>query len=496
MDVLGLSSRCLLAGALAAQLAFLLERRGGRGFFKNWMLLLVGCGSLLAWTLPGALGAPVLAVLSVFAVLWFAWIFAAREGAVFASVGAALGACAFWWLHLLAVIGRVGQGFAGPFFAALLPLFLTLSCALVALALLQTEVRQARGRILVTLLLVWSGSAGLADWRLRSAWDYGPASLPQAANAPSSDSSAYEGMAVLRPKGARLYEVSRRRQSVPPVDGAAESLDRVDAYLKRQAYRSVFLNEGLKAARQGRLRAWDADKALEAFSLAAAGRVVPDYLSALGLLRAGPMTPERYGRLDALATFALHNKGGFEDVNKSQRIFEAFSGAYARFGDEERARFWLLRIDDLWPIYEKKIEASPIESLRDGEISGRLTLDGRPASSIRVGLFLETTSEVTNKTAYDLSSSVLPDSDGAFGFQTLASGLYHLRLLGSPEQLPDSAVIAGSPGLILLSQTHPIEALSPIAIERRLPGLEPLPGPPSEPAMPRAEPSRFRVLPR
>ena len=496
MEALGLFVRFLLAAALAAQLAWLLDRREGRGFLGNWLRLFIGCAALLAWTLPGGLGGPASAGLALFGVLWFAFAFESSLGAVFGAVGAGLGASASWWLELFAAIGRVGQGFAGPFFAALLPLFLTLSCALAALALLKPEVRQARGRLLALLLLAWSASAALADWRLRSAWDYGPVSLAQAAGVAASDKSAVESLAALRPKGVKPYEVSQRRKAVGQVDAAAESLERVDRYLKERGYRSLFLNEGLQAARQGRLRAFDCEKALEAFSLAVPGRVVPDYLSALGLLRAGPMTPERYGRLDALASVALHGKGGFEDVNKSQRIFEAFSGAYARFGDEERARFWLLRIDDLWPIYEKKIEASPIEIMRDGEISGRLTLDGRPASGILVGLFLESTSEVTKKTVFDLSSGVYPDSDGVFHFRTLASGRYHLELLGSPEQLPVSAVIDGNPGLILLSESHPLEQLPTIAVVRRLPGMQPLPGPPSETALPRAEPGRFRVLPR
>ena len=187
----------------------------------------------------------------------------------------------------------------------------------------------------------------------------------------------------MRPKGVKPCGVAAP-EGGGAVDAAAESLERVDRYLKERGYRNLFLNEGLQAARQGRLRAFDCEKPWRP-SRWPSGRVVPDYLSALGLLRAGPMTP---GATDGstLASVALHGKGGFEDVNKSQRIFEAFSGAYARFGDEERARFWLLRIDDLWPIYEKKIEASPIEIMRDGDLGA--PHPGRPpASGILVGLF-------------------------------------------------------------------------------------------------------------
>ena len=119
-------------------------------------------------------------------------------------------------------------------------------------------------------------------------------------------------------------------------------------------------------------------------------------------------------------------------------------------------------MENLWPINEKKVEVTPLQSLRNGVVQGTLLIDGRPASSVRVGLFLETTSEVTKKTTYVLSVSAFPDSDGNFAFRYLGSGRYHLELQGTPEQLRGD--ILGSPGIIELSEAAPLARLAPIRI--------------------------------
>ena len=129
-------------------------------------------------------------------------------------------------------------------------------------------------------------------------------------------------------------------------------------------------------------------------------------------------------------------------------------------------------MSNLWPINDKKMEVSPLQSLRSGAVWGRVLIDGRPASSVRVSLFLETDSEVTGKRTYSLSAGAYPDSEGAFAFRYLGSGRYHLELMGTAEQLRGE--ILGNPGLIELSEHSPSARLGAIRIfPRGLPAGEP-----------------------
>ena len=50
------------------------------------------------------------------------------------------------------------------------------------------------------------------------------------------------------------------------------------------------------------------------------------------------MTAQRYAKLEQLAAATGRRVEGFEKGSDAQRIFEGFSAAYARFGDEVKAR--------------------------------------------------------------------------------------------------------------------------------------------------------------
>jgi hypothetical protein len=332
-----------------------------------------------------------------------------------------------------------------------------------AAACLHPDFRGARLRVLAALLLAWAVPTALAEWRLRSAWDFGPETLAQAAGVPPAAAAAQVEAAVLRPSaGGAAFRWERRTQAAEGVDASPENLERLTAYLKEHGHRSVFARQALAAVRRGWLLWWDADRALEAAALRVPGRCAPDYRMALALIAAGPLTPARYGMLARLDAGAAASPDGFEDVSRAQLAFEAFSAAFARFDDEPRAQYWLNRVGNLWPINDKKVEVTPLQSLRSGAVYGAVLIAGRPASSLRVGLFLETTSEVTKKTTYSLSASAFPDSDGNFAFRYLGSGRYHLELQGTPEQLRGD--ILGSPGIIEFSESSPLARLASIRI--------------------------------
>lgn len=384
-------------------------------------------------------------------------------GAGLALLSSAEGYCAWRWVPMIAAIGRLGTGFAGQSLAAGLPLALGVSLALTAAACLHPELRGVRLRVAAALLLAWAAPTALAEWRLRSAWGFGPETLGEAAGVPAASAARQVEVAVLRRSAAGAsFRWERRTQAAEGVDASSESLERLAAYLKEHGHRGVFARQALAAVRRGWLLWWDADRALEAASLGVPGNYAPDYRTALALIAAGPLTPERFVILKRLHEVAVSSPAGFEDVNGAQLAFEAFSAAFARFDDEPRAQYWLGRVGNLWPINEKKVEVTPLQSLRGGLVQGTLLIDGRPASSVRVGLFLETTSEVTKKTKFSLSAGAFPDSDGNFRFEHLGGGRYHLELQGTPEQMRGD--ILGSPGPIELSEASFVARLGPVRI--------------------------------
>lgn len=387
----------------------------------------------------------------------------ALGGALLGLFLSAVGVFAHDWRPLLGAAARLS--FAGDFFGALLPLISAVSAAAACAVCLVPDLRPYRNRALAALLVAWAGSAWSAEHWLRTRWDFGPRGLAEAADVPPAREARVSVVAVLRPTGGREFLWERRIHAAYGVDALPGSLERVHAYLERRGYRTLFLREGLGVLRKGWLDRWEADRALEAAALSVPGRVTPDYLLALGLLRAGPINDERYQALRRLDRVARERRAGFEDVNRSQRIFEAFSAAYARFGDEPSSKAWLLRVDDLWPLYEKKIEVTQVESMRDGVVRGRLLLDGRPASSVRVALFHDWLADPGPKRQSQLCCSVYPDSEGRFAFFELAPGSYHLELMGTPEQLRGR--VENSPGPIEVSEAEAEVELGAIGVDRK-----------------------------
>jgi len=204
---------------------------------------------------------------------------------------------------------------------------------------------------------------------------------------------------------------------------------------------------------------WEAERALAADRLALPGLIVPGYLGALALIRAGPLTPARFQKLEELSLLAQERREGFESARGAQLIYEAFSAAYARFGQEAGARSWIYKIDRLWPIYEKKIEVSPLEDFREGLVEGWVLEGDRPALSVRVGLFWIPPGGPASPGT--LSASVLPDPGGRFRFAGLGAGQYYLGLMG-PNRFPGR--ILGSPGVIRFSEAFPAVTLPPIRL--------------------------------
>jgi hypothetical protein len=387
-------------------------------------------------------------------------------GAAFGLIASAVGWCASRWPQLARAIELCGGVFAGVMITALLTTALAATHAALAAALVREDWRPASRRIVLSVVAVWALATFGAEAALSRVWGFGPRSLAAAAGVPTNHESRALAVAWLYPTRGRSYHVDARRMSSETTDLAPDSINRIEGFLDSNRFRGVFTSEAVDSVRLGRLQWWDEEAALDAMMISVPGRVHPDYLRALELLRAGPVTAERYGKLEQLAAATGRRVEGFEKAGESQRIFEGFSAVYARFGDEVKAREWLAKLDGLWAVSEKRIEAGSLEDLREGRVEGTVLLDDRGASSMRVGLFMVWTSSATKVTHYWLSGSRVPDQDGKVYFDGLGPGRYTLALLGRPEEL--RGAYAGVPGFFEVTYERPDVLLNPVRISREL----------------------------
>lgn len=401
----------------------------------------------------------------------------ARLGAAFGLAMSAIGCCAARWPQLSRAVELCGGIFAGPFLAATLGTAFALTAAGVAAALLTTELRPRALPLILAAAALWAVPTLVTEAAMRAWWGYGPLTLAEAAGVPTSDAAQVAAVVRLVPDRARatvresvrmaasLRNMHTSEPESTGVDLSPESIVKLEAFLTRSGYRGVFAAEAMEHVRRGWLLWWEAERALDAKRLAVPGRVVPDYRGALDLIKTGPMTAERYAKLEQLAAAATENRrDGFEGVTQSQYIFEGFAAGYARFDDEPKAREWLSRIDSFFLIMEKKMEVTQLEEFRQGRVTGSLLLDGRPAGSVLVGLFEDWRTTTTATAQRLLSASAFPDENGSFSFSDLGPGEYELALLGRPEDLRGR--VLGSPGRFDIGYDRPTLLLPPIRIER------------------------------
>jgi hypothetical protein len=467
-----------LGGCLYALLAPREGLSGKRRVLAAGLLLLLAAQALSwCWALraaglyeispaPAALETAVRLTLgAVLGTLAYAAISAslAVEGLAAGLLFSLLGAQAMVWLRILQAWKALGW-FPGDFFPPSVAPLLALTCLLAAAALRHPEFRGYRWQGVLALLLLWGVPARVAVWQLKTSYGLRAPTLTADAGLPSASKAERVSLAWLYPSHGHAVRFEEKQAVAQGVEVSPESLAKLQAYLVSHDFHGVFARQALDALRQGWLFWWEPERALDAATLHRTGVAPPDYKTALSLLRGGQMDEERFRKLEVVAEAAAPRKEGFEDVNTSQLIFEGFASAYARFGDEESARRWLLRVDNLWPIYDKKIEVSPVETAHDCRVDGSLLVDGLPTTTVKVGLFYVASSTSAATLAGSLSQSHYPDERGQFAFGSLAPGTYYLGLMGLPSQLRGR--ILNPPGLIDLTPEAPVSRLDPIRVER------------------------------
>lgn len=372
------------------------------------------------------------------------------------------------WPQLARALELSGWTFVGPLLAAALPTAVALTAGAAGFILLSDDARPHARALLLGLCAAWVFPTLATEAALLRWWGFGPRTLAEAVGVPTNRSAQTQTVLWLYSSRGHAVQKDAVRMAADAVDLSPQSLVKIEDFLQRTGSRDIFASEAVSAVRQGWRQWWEADRALDALTLAVPGRVHPDYRRALDLIKAGPLNSVRYARLEALAAESLRSSAGFEDVAQTQYIFEGFSAAYARFGDEEKARKWLYRIDNLWPVNDKRIEVTPVSDFRDGRVSGQLQVDGRVAASVRVGLFLvwKSSSASGVVTSRLLSGSSYTDEDGRFSFMELGPGRYCLALMARPELLKGR--VLDSPDEFELDYDKPEAVLPAIRIEREI----------------------------
>ncbi|TBR18173.1 carboxypeptidase regulatory-like domain-containing protein [bacterium] len=336
------------------------------------------------------------------------------------------------------------------------------------------EPRWRRG-VFASVVLAWLVPVGAAELVLRAAWDFGRPGLSEAAGVPRSD--AAEKLAVLvlaEPDGSPGVQ---KREEAMTAEGLAvtrQGLGAVRRYLELQGYRTVFLREALGYLRKGWALLWEPEMHMDAAAVRLGPRFPPDFDAFLKAVLVAPATPENYERLENVARAA--DKARSPSVKKAGKLYQGLSDAYARFGDLEGSNFWLKRIRKLWPLYEEDVNVDPVEDRHDGVVSGTVLFNGRPASSVQVGLFMQTSTTSAPSAREGLVASTWPDESGRFWFRELTPGRYYLALRSDPILLGDPRIeVLFSPGSFKLSASRMDWELMPLRIERA-PSLVPDPG--------------------
>lgn len=327
------------------------------------------------------------------------------------------------------------------------------------------DARWRRGVLAVTAL-AWLAPVGGAELVLRAAYDFGRTGLADAAGLERAEAAETLSVVVLaEPDGGPGVQ---RREEKMLAEGFAvtrQGLSAVRRYLELQGYRTVFLREALAYLRKGWLLMWEPEMHMDAAIMRLGPRFPPDYDAFLKAVLVAPATPENYERLENIARAA--HKARSASVRRAGRLYQGLSDAYARFGDLEGSNFWLKRIRGLWPLYEEDVNVDPVEDRHDGVVSGTVLYNGRPASQVQVGLFMQVSTASAPSAREGLVASTWPDESGRFAFRELTPGRYYLALRADPILLGDPRLdVMFSPGSFRLSGGRMEWELMPIRLER------------------------------
>jgi hypothetical protein len=192
-----------------------------------------------------------------------------------------------------------------------------------------------------------------------------------------------------------------------------------------------------------------------------------------------PITPENRRLLDTLADPAR-----FQWPEPRGRRW--LTAAYLRFGDASRARTYLRTADMSNPGMRSMI--SGITPLAEGTVEGRISVQGREAEGVRLGLvrvdkWKQMAGFCRPEDWGQVSGVAYSGPGGKFTFTSMPEGDYVLALTGGGIGLyGGQAVVTHAPGLIRLDRFHSRQVLKPLDIRFTHPLKAPDEGPPGSTA--------------
>jgi len=369
------------------------------------------------------------------------------------------------WIFLAQGIGAIGYRSLAYLLAFTPYLLLMATCILAAAVLSRTEgLTRLRFEIGLALLVAWAVPSHLTEIYLRKVWDYGPSSLAEAAQMPSVWQARRVGIVVLAgADGSKGTQYRENDIAAEGVDASYLSLSRLGLYLRSRNFRTLFLDQGLRAIRSGWALHWDSEQHLNACMLGLGVLPSINFLPFLKAIEQAPVTARNFQKLERMAHKALVSR--FPRSDLAQKTYEGFSAAYAHFGDAELSIAWQQKVYDLWPWYSGSIRTQPVEAYQDGRLSGQLLVKESSPQRVKLGLFSVVSTSTKVNAHQGLVDSVYPSKNGFFQFSRLVPGEYYLALQADADYFSEGVRVEGAPGVLKLTAENRRLNISPIRLK-------------------------------
>jgi len=295
--------------------------------------------------------------------------------------------------------------------------------------------------ILLALILLF-GRVWLPGW-MQSRYDYPPGNLATAVRRLAAAagvrlaSSGTERLAILRQGRAAWLSVPG--QTIVGIEGSREAAHKVEAFLERRNFATALADPAFKALHDAASLQWDVLESLRVDYLNLTRCPAPVYVSLfLDKLRDCASTPETRRYADLLAD---EDRFAFLDADSELLMGDL----YARLGEWEKAARWYRR----GGVPESRLRELLTERvmMRDGRVTGRILVNGRPARGVRVGLVPSRAVREAFRSALGpglirpfwlrfLTAVTTTDAQGRFALEHIVAGHYRLILTSSEVRLP------------------------------------------------------------
>jgi len=402
-----------------------------------------------------------------------------------ALLGAAVGAVVFliYWLFdwsfrqyftlVSEVLDQSGEtsflGFVQLAFGAVICLGVAFPLAagfVAALAPVEQENREILRRLMIpgAAFLVIAVLLAAAYWYAGAVYDLNKKDLATAVGIPARAKESRTIVALVASKGLPvtvqewpLEASSSGFMSQNTIELSVENLQKVESYLAAHPQGTVFTYPGREILVKGYYGLWDRENGL-AWQVRAAESQLLQRQLLLTRFRSMAVTQENLKLLESYSDEKVWRVGGKSALYLSQ--------GYQHFGKAAEAAKWLEKAIALGTdISKADFVKDPI--ITYGSLQGRILLNGKPLSGVKVGL-LSHRADMMGKESFKLTDFSFPrmlvdvrqaGKDGRFAFSSLGTGRYLIAVMTDKETMPYDL----KPGTITASNVPGIISLGAVA---------------------------------